>query len=267
MRAVIPSLNYSDFLSLILPYWVKFLPADTLTVVTAPADTATQAVCKEYSVSCCVTDVWTAPIVDSGRWKVDAKGRRVIPIRKLKPTQHAILNKASALNEAFGFTPGYRPAPPPGEPCLALDCDVVPFGTFPSLELAPSTLYGVPRYECLSVEALHAHSYAPQPDLPLVMTKLDNKVPRLAHPNALVDPRTYARKCLGYFQLFPYRQGLAFDPYPTAAAYDLYFVKKFKHHEALSDLYVLHLGPQDYKNWTGRTIPPLGLNSEPRPPL
>ena len=56
MRAVIVSVRYADFLKNTLSAWRKFLPADTLTVVTAQNDADTIAVARRHGVPVYVTD-------------------------------------------------------------------------------------------------------------------------------------------------------------------------------------------------------------------
>ena len=59
VRAVIVSVNYADFLKNTLSAWRKFLPADTLKVVTARDDADTIAVAKRWRVPVHATDAWT----------------------------------------------------------------------------------------------------------------------------------------------------------------------------------------------------------------
>lgn len=234
MRLVIPSLGYADMLAVVLPAWKRFLPSAGITVVTAEDDHETQAIARDELADLCVTDAWSR--------------------------DGAVLNKAAALDVAFGITTGYRGAPPLGELCLALDCDVMPFGRFPREEtLRPAVLYGCSRYACDTPADLEAHQAGrtPRESLSLIAPKCKgrNYVP-IANtpPNALAC----ARRCLGYFQLFRYRRGLCFGSFPTAAKYDLEFRRQFPMTSGLWDCYVLHLGESDRENWKGRILPTWG---------
>jgi hypothetical protein len=62
-------------------------------------------------------------------------------------------------------------------------------------------------------------------------------------------------RCLGYFQLFRWRPGVGFGHYKTAGKYDLDFRTHFRRRVGLSDMYVLHLGEQNRRNWRGRIVP------------
>lgn len=233
MRAVIPSVRYADYLAVVLPVWIRFLPARVLAVVTTPEDRDTQAVAASLDVPVCVTDAWTR--------------------------NGAVFNKALALDEAFGFAPGYRPAPSRGETCLALDADVVPFGRFPDrATLADDTLYGCARYESLTPEMLEAHRSGelPREDLQLIAPRLrGEKRPQLT-PHTEQAVRDCGRQALGYFQLFRYRPGVGFGSSRTAGKYDLDFRAHFTSRRGLTECYVLHLGEQSRANWRGRVLPP-----------
>ena len=106
MRAVIPALHYADLLAVILPAWVQMLGPEALTVVTTPDDHETHDVASARGVGLVATDAWSR--------------------------DEAILNKAAALDDAFGFTPGYRRPPPPREGRLSPDAGAYPFGHFPT---------------------------------------------------------------------------------------------------------------------------------------
>lgn len=232
MRVVIPSLDYADFLAVVLPAWRTMLPREVMTVVTAPADQATRDVAERNGIACWVTDAW----------------------RK----DGAILNKARALDEAFGLLPGYRESPTEGEVCLALDADVFPFGRFPTAsELAADTLYGCARHYCPTAAVLHAHLLGKirRHQLQLMTPKL-RKVPGvILEPSSPDATARLAAECLGYFQLFRWKPGVAFGDSRTAGKYDLEFRNHFAHRVPLTAFYVLHLGMQDRRNWQGRTLP------------
>ena len=124
MHAVIPSLNYGDFLAATLPAWLALLPRRSIAVVTAPGDSETIAVASRHGCACMVTEAWHCD---------------------------GALNKAAALDKGFA-------AVPVGEWCLALDSDIFPFGKMPTLcELDPNTLFSAPRFSCPTPDDLHAH--------------------------------------------------------------------------------------------------------------
>jgi hypothetical protein len=230
MRVVIPSLHYGDFLAVVLPAWQRMLPVATVTVVTSAADVESQAVARAARADLCVTDAWAA--------------------------DGAILNKAAAMDVAFGIAPGHAAQPTAGELCLALDADVYPVGTFPADQtFRPDALYGCPRYQCPSPADLtrHLRGKTHRAELPLIPPKVRGQshvMIRNTRSNALAS----AQSCLGYFQLFRFRPGLAFGSYPSAGKYDLCFRDQFRTRVALWDPYVLHLGEQNRANWRGRVI-------------
>jgi len=231
MRAVIPALRYADLLAVILPAWVQMLGAEALTVVTEPEDHETHEVASAHGVGLVATHAWSR--------------------------DEAMLNKAAALDEAFGITPGYRRPPAPGELCLSLDADVYPFGRFPGEdEVQPDVLYGCARYHCLTPRdlRLHRRGRTPRERLALIPPKVRGAT-YVQCPNTREHALWSARRCLGYFQLFRYRAGLAFGSYRTAGKYDLDFRRQFPATAALWDLYVLHLGEQNRANWRGRVTP------------
>ncbi len=228
MRAVIPALHYADLLAVILPAWVQVLGAEALTVVTTPGDHETHEVASAHGVGLVATDAWSR--------------------------DEAILNKAAALDDAFGITPGYRRPPAPGELCISLDADVYPFGRFPNeSEIQPDVLYGCARYHCLTPRDLRRHrrGRTPRERLQLIPPKVRGE-PYARCPNTRENALRSASRCLGYFQLFRYREGIRFGSYRTAGKYDLEFSYQFPHREALWDFYVLHLGEQSRANWRGR---------------
>lgn len=228
MRAVLPSVQYADFLAVTLPAWLACLPARSLAVVTAPEDTATARVAADYGVPCLITDAW----------------RRPVPVANPRPGG-PVFNKGLALDEAFGFVPGLRDAPAPGECCLSLDADVYPAGVFPAeAAIAADTLYGCPRYEARTPEALRA----------ALAGRVGPLIPPRGTPRAWTPEETGVR-CLGFFQLFRYRPGLRFGSYWNAGQYDKAFRNRFASRRAVQGFSVLHLGEMQQANWSGRVVP------------
>lgn len=232
MRVVLPSVDYADFLAVTLPAWRAALSADAeIIVVTAPADRDSQAVAAAHGARCCVTDAWYAG--------------------------GAVFDKAAALDLAFGFEPGWTSAPAIGTPCLALDADVYPGAPVPAGALDPNTLYGVPRYACPTPADLEAISSGRRSlaDLTLIPPRLKGDDYSRAWT---LTPAESAARCLGYFQLFPCRPGVAFGRSHTAGGYDMRFRYHFIHRRAVAGLWVLHLGGQCRGNWRGRVVPRWG---------
>lgn len=228
MRVVIPSVNYGDMLAVTLPAWRALLPDAKFTVVTSPDDVETQQVAQQHQVRLVVTDVW----------KKDG----------------AVFNKGGALDKAFRF----RTRPPGvGERCLSLDVDVYPFGAFPTARLSQGTIYGVPRYECRTREALEAHiaGTLPLSALPLMLPRHRGKEYFTAATPTAAQIEESARRCLGYFQAFRYTPGPRFGWSRTAGKCDLTFRDQFPHRGVLpGGLYVLHLGECSRANWRGRVV-------------
>lgn len=229
MRIVVPSVNYADFLAVTLQGWLEFAPWAKVVVVTSPDDSATQRVARHHRVVCHVTDAWT---------------RDGVPF-----------DKATALNEAFGFTGSRRP-PKVGEVCLSVDADVYPFGALPATKLHKNRLYGCPRFLCDSVAALEAYRAKPSDlaALPLILPRSRGQdAPTQVGASVELQQRA-AHRCLGYFQLFRYRPGIAFDAHPSAGGYDIKFRAQFEGRVALTSCHVLHLGGLRRDNWRGRTV-------------
>lgn len=232
MRAVITSVNYGDFLALTLPAWLQVLPAHSLTVVTSAEDQETQAVATRHGARLFVTDAWTRhdptwPIPEhwNGLWR--ERGRK---------DRRPILNKALAMDEAFGFVACETPPPAPGEVCLAIDADCLPQGTLPPLAtLEPGVLYGCRRYDG-------------NPDL----TRgdeivLKGRIVKSQHRRAIAVGG-------GYFQLFRYAPGRRFGSYPGADGYDYDFAFTWPRGVVLEQIHVLHFG-ETHRNWEGRVTP------------
>ncbi|MGE3175910.1 MAG: hypothetical protein AB7O32_00455 [Vicinamibacterales bacterium] len=232
MRVVIPSVGYGDFLAHTLPAWRRLVPPSArVTVVTAADDRETQDVAAAVDgVSVCVTDVWRL------------EGRP--------------FNKGAALDLAFGFRPGWTSAPTPRETCLALDADVYPFGRSPNRRLLRTgILYGATRYHCPTPADLAKHraGLTPRSTLLIIQQRRRGAEPALA-PDEAVARTSAAQACLGYFQLFRYRPGLAFGHSRSAGKYDNEFRRHFESRHAIDSLYLLHLGALSRANWTGRVV-------------
>ncbi|MGE4136412.1 MAG: hypothetical protein AB7E98_11940 [Pirellulales bacterium] len=218
MRVVIPSVNYADYLAVTLPAWQRVCPHADFAVVTDFNDAETAAVvCDVPNVTLVRTNAWT----DGG----------------------CVLNKAAAMDYAFGFAGGMRPPPDPNGLCLALDADVYPFGRIDWKTIRPNAIYSVVRHECSSHAQLEAHARGELARNHFPVIKSYWRRPER-------DPAGLQ----GYFQLWRYRAGDSFGSFPTAARYDVVFGLKFPLRQYMDSLYVLHLG-QNRKNWTGRVTP------------
>jgi hypothetical protein len=233
MRVVMPSLAYGDFAAVTLPAWRALLPDAAITLVTTPDDVESQAVAAALGIDCVVTDAWRA--------------------------DGAVMNKAAALDVAFGLRGDVRPRPDVHELCLSVDADVYPFGALPAAsDIAPTTLYGCARYQCDTPEQLydHIHGRTTRRDLRLLPPRVRGE----SSPSemASMSPTIAGQRALGFFQLFRYRPGVAFGSYPTAGKYDLEFRRHFAHRVGLWSVYCLHLGELNRANWKGRVVPRWG---------
>ena len=236
-----PAWRYADFVAVTGPAWRALCPTADFRIATHPDDTATQAAALEAGAYVHVTDAWIRPG----------------PVRNARGDR-PVLNKALALDEAFGFVGDMSP-PAVGEICVSIDADVYPLGAMPPDEaIASDVLYGCPRYECLTPAALEAHRAG---RYPLARMKLlQPRSRKHGEPanqwNTAGTPEQAARKGLGYFQCFRYRPGFRFGSYWNAARYDKDVWKQFASKAAMPGLYVLHLGTLDQRNWSGRTVAP-----------
>lgn len=233
MRVVIPSVNYGDLLSVTLPAWCHVVGhPNAITVVTTPEDEETIRVAERSGVRVHVTDAWTRhdqswPIPDhwNGLWR--ERGRK---------DRTPVMNKALAMDEAFGFVPGFREAPSRGEPCLALDADCYPDGALPHhATIETNVLYGCRRFEGF-------------PDLTRGREiVLKGRITKSQHRGAIAVGG-------GYFQLFRFVPGRRFGSYPGADGYDYDFAFLWPRGVVLESISVLHFG-ETHMNWEGRKTP------------
>ena len=187
-----------------------------------------------------------------------ANGARLFPTRAWK-AEGRQFNKGGALDEAFGFRKVTDPCLPhtdppyEGEPCLSVDADVYPFGRFAPAQIKPGILYGCPRYEAKTPEVFREYL-----NKRITLSSLRLIAPRLRGETAATrstTPQSAAHKCLGYFQLFRYRPGIAFGDSKTAGGYDMRFREKWSERAALDSIHVVHLGEMNRANWAGRVVP------------
>lgn len=229
------SVDYGDHLARTLPLWARLVPPDAITVVTAARDDETHAVAAANGVRCVATDAWTRHDTtftkDCSYWH---QYWRRIGVHPGTP----VLNKALALDEAFGFVGERTPPPADGEVCLVADADCQPVGLLPQEHAVKDrVLYGCRRYELL------AHG-AKGPEM-LIRGRATTR--RTQHQHTWFV-------CQGYFQMFRWHQGMRFGSYPAADAYDDDFAHSFATSEEVPNFYVLHQGGMEttHKNWQGR---------------
>lgn len=110
MIIVIPSVNYSDYLSFTLPHWKRKFPKADIRILTQADDCETQVVAKEHAF---VTPAWFNDGVK--------------------------LNCAAAHDACLAGTTE-------GEIVVSADADVLPRGDLP-YNIRPDTIYGCPRYD------------------------------------------------------------------------------------------------------------------------
>lgn len=213
MRIVIPSLHYADMLAETLPAWCRAAAPSVIAVVTGREDAATQQLAADCGVRGVVTDAWTH--------------------------DDATLNKALALDVAFGFTPGATPPPDDGEVCIAIDADTYPCDPLPDVSaITDRVLYGVWRHMCDTPDDLEALRAGMKPR---------EAFPRMKNSGG--GP-------VGYFQMFRFVPGMRFGSFPTAGHYDTHFRRRFPTWEMWAHPFLLHLGPSSVKaNWSGRVVP------------
>ncbi len=222
MRVVIPSVDYADMLAISLPAWQRFLGHQHITVATSARDLASADVATRFGADVYVTDAWKG------------QDKSHTPLRGMPVS----FNKGLAMDEAFGFV-GPRPRPQAGELCIALDADVVPFGTWPDAITFGSThVDGCQRYRCDSQAALDQHTAGRR---------------ALKH---FVSHKFHPAMALGYCQVFRWRQGVRFGSWPTAEHYDIRLIEQYAGGRHRPEWYVLHLGPWVVQaNWKGRVVP------------
>jgi hypothetical protein len=149
---------------------------------------------------------------------------------------------ALGLDMALGLIHGgLVPQPKLGEVCAHVNPDCYPFGAWPGEDTFDTeTVYGFWRYECATPHALHAY---------LDGTRTKDHFSRMK--NAKSGP-------IGYCQIFRYAPGLRFGSFPSAGGFDTEFNKQFTRKEMRGDVYLLHLGGRDKRNWAGRVLPVWG---------
>jgi hypothetical protein len=151
-----------------------------------------------------------------------------------RTAQHPILNKALALDEAFGFAGEKTPRPEAGEICISADADCRPVGTLPSDSWIQSgVIYGCRRFNEDDDGSKGAEEV------------IKGRAKDTQH-------RRFTCVMEGYFQLFRYREGLRFGSYPAADAYDSDFAEfNFQRGQEVPDFYVIHQG-KSHTDWEGR---------------
>ena len=223
MRIVLTSVGYADFLSVTLSAWKACIPAGCLTVATSPEDRASQRLAEAHGVPFIATDAWS----------------------RMDPTCHVGprpgFNMAFGLDVALGLAGDRLPRPLVGQVCAHVNADCYPVGQWPDVStFAPDTVYGFWRYECPTPDDLNAY---------LSGTRSQDSFPRMK--NAKGGP-------IGYCQIFRYVPGLRFGSYPSAGGFDTDFTKRFPNRVMRDDVFLLHLGTRDKRNWAGRVLPTWG---------
>lgn len=220
MRIALTSVGYADFLAVTIAAWKAVVPQGCLVVATSPEDRDSQQLAEDHDLPAIVTDAWS---------RVD---------RSCHLGGKPGFNMAYGLDVALGLIPGKRSLPLEGQICGHVNADCYPTGTWPlSSTFASDTVYGFWRYECQTPEKLAAY---------LDGRSKPDDYPRMK--NAKSGP-------IGYCQVFRYRDGLRFGSYPSAGAFDTDFNKRFKRVEMRSEVFLLHLGTRDKRNWAGRMLP------------
>ena len=206
--------------------------------MTSKEDTETFAIARARYVRTYITDAWTR---HDPTYTRDVSHWRSFWQRKGIDMRQPTLNKALALDEAFGFVPSFTQPPADGEVCIVADADCRPVGTLPDERaIKDGVLYGCKRYELLADGSKG----------PLMPIRGRATLQRTQHAkNWFV--------CQGYFQMFRWHEGMRFGSYPAADAYDDDFAHTFSKGEEVQNFYVLHQGGMDttHTNWRGRVTP------------
>jgi hypothetical protein len=228
--------DYADYLAATLPFNKGHF--DRTIVVTTPADTATQRVCRHYNVECLVTDVLTPP------GEPFNKGAGIdLALRRLDFSEWAVhLDADIALPPLFRTLLEQSPL---NEQCLySADRAMVPtWLEWQRFLAAPQPQHE--RSRCLPPERWPI-GYR----LTMFENGLDGYLP------------------VGYFQLFHRTSrflGRPFYPitHSTAAGSDLEFAARWprKYRQLLPEIIVYHLAAGDASdgaNWEGRKTPRFG---------
>ena len=230
IRAVVPCVEYDDFLALTLPHTLALFPS--LTVLTSPIDQATIALATRLGAQVYITDAWHIG---------------------------GPLNKASALNEWLDHST-HEPADPW---FLVLDADIIlPAAFFAHLDrlnleghLNRRTLYSARRRMCHDRSALEAFLDGKKPlqDFPF-------DTPLIIEGQVFGDiPVNNLAGLAGYLHLWSPQHAAGNPLFPvtgTAEGYDLQFALSFpeENRSYLDPLEVLHIGPT-FVNWHGRRSP------------
>jgi hypothetical protein len=202
-------------------------------VVTAARDEATQQVAADNGVPVFLTDAWTRhdPTYtrDTSHWSGLWRERGA-------PDRY-VMNKALALDEAFGFVDPFTNPPSAGEICLSVDADCLPVGELPHSDtIRHDVIYGCRRFNGRADLSQGKQMH------------LKGRICRSQHS---------ATPCVGggYFQMFRYAKGHRFGSYRGADGYDYDFAFGFQTGVELDSIHVLHFGEAE-KNWWGRKTPP-----------
>jgi hypothetical protein len=232
VRVRIACLDYADFLTITLPGWAGVCPAGSLSVVTAARDEATQQVAADNGVPVFITDAWTR---HDPTYKRDTSHWNGLWRERGAPDRY-VVNKALALDEAFGFVGTRTPRPRDGEICLSVDADCLPVGELPDPDLIRhDVIYGCKRFNGR-----------------INLSRGDEMVLK----GRICRSQHRATPCVGggYFQLFRYAAGHRFGSYRGADGYDYDFAFGFQKGIELKSIHVLHFGDAE-RNWWGRVTP------------
>ncbi len=233
IRAIVPCVEYDDFLALTLPHNLALLPS--LTVLTSPIDQPTIALATRLGARVYITDAWHIG---------------------------GPLNKANALNEWLDRTTQEQANPW----LLVLDADIfLPATFFEHLDrldlegrLNPRSLYSARRRMCHDRSALKAYLEGDKP-----LTDFPYDIPTTLNKEFFGDlPLTNLAGLAGYLHLWSPQHAVGDRRFPvtgTAEGYDLQFALSFpeENRAYLDPLELLHIGPT-FVNWHGRKSPRWG---------
>jgi len=225
LTIITTSVNYSDYLQLILPEAVKY---GRVIVATSPADRDTIMVTEANGAECFQTNAWT--------------------------NNRAPFSKGAGINAALDY------AKPDGW-LLLLDSDIVlmppPPDFWPLNRMDETCMYGVRRRSCYSEDVwrkcLRDKSWYDLPLDPLPPVKRRGKQMKVWGGRPTANPIGLQ----GYFQLWHYPTAPhRMKEHRTAAKYDVELALTWDDDKRVllpwNDYSVIHLG-HARRNWKGRT--------------
>jgi len=222
LTAIIPCVNYADYLQLTLPAATRF--ADKVLVVTSLADRVTPDIAADHGVDCVATDEWYK--------------------------NGSVFNKGAALNRAIAVAA-------PKDWILLMDADILLMPPPDNWHvLHKKMMYGVRRRDIGNPEQWQRcldGCWYDMPYIPLPPIKRTPKGLKVWAYRKSGNPIAMQ----GYFQLWHWRTNPhTLKEHHTAAVYDSELAERWpdhlRHFVPWTNYSVMHMG-QARVNWEGRT--------------